>query len=74
MATKTVLTVGFILLQYSVVCTAESLSLIYPFLYIDLYDLGDDSLVSYGYLMQTKNLCVLIHIRIKGEVGTLKLV
>ena len=24
--------------------------------------------------MQTKHLCVLIHIRIKGEVGTVKLV
>ena len=27
-----------------------------------------------GMLMQTKLLCVLIHIRIKGEVGTVKLV
>ena len=28
----------------------------------DLYVLGDDALISKGYLMQTKYLCVLIHI------------
>ena len=27
-----------------------------------------------GSFMQTKNLCVLVHIRIKREVGTVKLV
>ena len=32
------------------------------FLYLDLYVLGDDALISYGSFMQTKNLCVLIHI------------
>ena len=32
------------------------------FLYLDLYVLGDDSLISYGSFMQTKHLCVLIHI------------
>ena len=31
-------------------------------LYLDLYGLGDDALVSYGSFMQTKYLCVLIHI------------
>ena len=41
-------------------------------LYLDLYVLGDDALVSLGSFMQTKYLCVLIHIRIKGEVGALK--
>ena len=38
----------------------------YPFfismLYLDLYVLGDDALISYGSFMQTKYLCVLIHI------------
>ena len=32
------------------------------FLYLDLYVLGDDALISKGSFMQTKYLCVLIHI------------
>ena len=32
------------------------------FLYLDLYVLGDGALISEGSLMQTKHLCVLIHI------------
>ena len=32
------------------------------FLYLDLYVLGDDALISYGSFMQTKHLCVLVHI------------
>ena len=36
------LPVGFLLLQYSVLCTVESLSLLYLLLYLDLYVLGDD--------------------------------
>ena len=40
-----------------------------------LYVLGDGSLIREGSFMQTKHLCVLmIHIRIKGKVGTVKLV
>ena len=31
------------------------------FLYLDLYVLGDDTLISKGFIMQTKHLCVLIH-------------
>ena len=31
-------------------------------LYLDLYFLGDDALISKGSFMQTKYLCVLIHI------------
>ena len=31
-------------------------------LYLDLYVLGDDALLSKGSYMQTKYLCVLIHI------------
>ena len=32
------------------------------FLYLDLYDLRDDALISLGSFMQSKHLCVLIHI------------
>ena len=32
------------------------------FLYLDLYVLGDDALISKGSFVQTKHLCVLIHI------------
>ena len=39
------------------------------FLYLDLYFLGDDALISQGSFMQNKHLCVLIHIWTKGEVG-----
>ena len=31
-------------------------------LYLDLYVLGGDALISYGSFMQTKYLCVMIHI------------
>ena len=31
-------------------------------LYLDLYVLGDDALISLGSFIQTKYLCVLIHI------------
>ena len=40
-------------------------------LYLDLYVLEDDALISYGSFVQTKYLCVLIHFRTRGEVGTL---
>ena len=43
-------------------------------LYLDLYVLGDDVLISEGSFMQAKYLCLLIHIWIKGEVGAVKLV
>ena len=33
-----------------------------PLLYLDLYVLGDDALIMYGSFMQTKYLCVFIHI------------
>ena len=39
------------------------------FLYLDLYVLGDDALISYGSFMQSKHLCVLIHTQ--DEVGAL---
>ena len=41
-------------------------------LYLDLYVLGEDALISWGSFMQTKILCVLIHIWIKGKVGAVK--
>ena len=44
------------------------------FLYLDLYVFGDDALISQGSFMQTKHICVLIHILIKGEDGAVKLV
>ena len=41
-------------------------------LYLDLYIPGDNASISWGCFMQTKYLCVLIHIWIKGEVGAVK--
>ena len=32
------------------------------FLFLDLYVLGGDALISQGSFMQTKHLCVLIHV------------
>ena len=52
------LCVGFLLLRYSILCTVEILSLLFSFLYLDLYVFGDDALISYGSIMQTKHLCV----------------
>ena len=40
------LSVGFLLLWYSVLFTVESLSLLYLLLYLDLYVLGDETLIS----------------------------
>ena len=40
------LPVGFLMLWYSVLFTVESLSLLYLLLYLDLYVLGDDALIS----------------------------
>ena len=51
-----------------VVCTVESFS----FLYFDLYVLEDEASISSGYLMLTKHLFVLTHIKNKGEVGIVK--
>ena len=51
--------------------TVESLLLLYLFLYLDLYVLEEDALISKGSFMQTKHLRVLIHICTKGEVGAL---
>ena len=56
------LPVGFLLIRYSVLFTVEPLSLLHLLLYLDLYVLGDDALISKGYFIQTKYLCVLINI------------
>ena len=40
------LPVGFLLLRYSVLCTVESLSCFISLLYLDIYVLGDDALIS----------------------------
>ena len=54
-------------------CTVESLTLfLSPVFYLDLYVLVDDTSISYGSFMRTKHLFVLIHIRNKGEVVTVK--
>ena len=55
------LPVGFLLLRYSVLFNVESF-LFYIFLYLNLYVLGHDALISLGSFMQAKHLCVLIHI------------
>ena len=41
-----------------------------PFMLLDLKPC-DDALISYGSFMQTKHLCVLIHIWTKGEIDAL---
>ena len=41
-------------------------------LYLDLYVLGDGAWISLVNFMQTKYLCLLIHILNKGEVGAMK--
>ena len=43
------------------------------FLYHDVYVLGDNTSISEGSCMQTKHLCVLIHIRIKGGLVLLNM-
>ena len=50
-------------LWYSVLFTVESLSSLYLFLYLDLYVLGDDALISYGsfYANQT-SMCLDPHL------------
>ena len=60
-------TTGVFLLDFfcfgsSILFTVESLFLFYLHLYLDLYVLGDDALISLGSFMQTKHLCILIHI------------
>ena len=69
-----VLTFGFLLLWHSVVCAVESLSLFlfFSFVFVDLYVLGDDISIAQKSYMRTKQLCVLIHIRTKSEVFTIK--
>ena len=42
------LTVGFLMLRYSVLCTVVSLSCFISFLYLDLNVLGDDALIVLG--------------------------
>ena len=61
-----VLLVGFLFLWYEVLFTlSPSLCFLILFLYLDLYVLGDDALISF---IETKHLCVLIHIWTNGEV------
>ena len=64
------LVIGFHLLQYSVVYALCSYLCFISFLYLDLYFLVDDASMGWVSLVQTKHLFVLIHYRIKGEVGS----
>ena len=43
---RLLLPVGFLFLQYSVLFTVESLSLLYLLVYLDFYVPGDDALIS----------------------------
>ena len=68
-------TIGFYLLNFfcsGIQCYLLLSPYLYfiSFLYLDLYVLGDDALISYESYMETKHLCVLIHIWTKAEVGT----
>ena len=49
------------------------MAFIYLFIYFE-FELRDDRCISYGSFMRTKHLYVSIHIRIKNEVATVKLV
>ena len=51
------------------VLLSPDLSVLSVFLYLNLYLLGDAAPISKGSFMRTKHIYVLIHIRIKGEVG-----
>ena len=56
------LPVGFLLFRYLVFLLFSPYLCFISLLYLDLYVLGDDALISQGSFMQTKYLCVLIHI------------
>ena len=56
--------------KYSIVVLLSTYLYFISFLYLYLYVLGDDASKSYGSFMRTKDLHVLIHIRTKGDVGT----
>ena len=42
----------------------------FSFLYLDLFELRDDTSIGKGYLLRAKHIFVLIHILNKGELGT----
>ena len=46
--------------------------LIFVLSHLDLYVLRDDASIFFVSFKRTKHLCVLIHIRIKEEAGTVK--
>ena len=69
------LTVLFLLLRNQLYILLSPYLYFIPFLYLDIFFLlEDDTLISKGSFMRTKQLFVLNHIRNKGEVGTIKLV
>ena len=63
----------FFLLQYSVLCTVESLSLLYFLFYILIYMFLEMTHYKLGVFHANQaSRCVLIHIGTKGEVGAVK--
>ena len=62
----------FLFLRYTVNILLSPYLCFITFLYLDLYVLGDDTSISKGSFMRTKHLFVLIHIRNKSEIGTVK--
>ena len=67
-----ILTVGFHLLRIHLYVLLSPYLCFISFFYLNWCVLGDDALISLGSFMQTKHLCVLIYIRIKGEVSAVK--
>ena len=65
------LPVGFFCLVFSFIYFLSPYFWVISFLYLHLYVIGDDALISYGFFMPTKHLCVVIHIWTKGEAGAL---
>ena len=60
--TRRGLPVEFVLLWYSDFLLLSPYLCFISLLYLDLYFLGDDALISWGSFMRTRYLCVLVHI------------
>ena len=69
------LTVGFLLLQYSITNLYVLLSpylCFISFLYLNLYVIGDNTSMGKGSYIRTKHIFAFIHIRNNGGVGAIK--
>ena len=67
------LTVWFLLLRYSVVCTVESLSLFYLLFICQFVCTRRRCIDELSLFHANQHLCILIYIRNKGKVGTLNM-